>query len=66
MERSGSLAALQQVLGHTSITTTQRYARLSDEAVMLEAMRLTARDRLYGGRMGISTDAADPGAAPIF
>jgi len=28
------------VLGHASITTTQRYARLSDEAVMREASRI--------------------------
>ena len=40
----GSLrAALQQVLGHASITTTQRYARLSDEAVMREAARIGDR-----------------------
>lgn len=37
---SGSLAALQQILGHASVVTTQRYAKLSDEAVRREAQRL--------------------------
>ena len=42
LERGASLAALQQLLGHASITTTQRYAKLSDEAVMREAARIGA------------------------
>ncbi|HXJ69439.1 MAG TPA: tyrosine-type recombinase/integrase [Verrucomicrobiae bacterium] len=46
LERGGSLAALQQVLGHASIVTTQRYARLTDEAVMTEAHRI---GRVSGG-----------------
>jgi site-specific recombinase XerD len=40
LERGGNLAALQQVLGHASIETTQRHAHLSDETVIREARRI--------------------------
>ena len=40
LEQGGSLAALQQVLGHASIVTTQRYARLTDDHVMSERLRM--------------------------
>ena len=45
LERGGSLAALQQILGHASIETTQRYARLTDEVVMREAERIGGTER---------------------
>jgi len=41
IERGGSLPALQQVLGHASVVTTQQYARLSDEHVRREAARIS-------------------------
>ena len=50
LERGGSLAALQQILGHSSIVTTQRYARLSDEAVLAEAARLAGKSGKISGR----------------
>ena len=40
LERGGSLVALQHALGHASIVTTQRYARLTDDQVRAEAQRL--------------------------
>lgn len=40
LERGGSLAALQQILGHATIITTQRYARISDDLVKAEAGRI--------------------------
>lgn len=51
VEDGGSLAALQQILGHSSIVTTQRYARISDDLVMREAQRIGGR----GVARGVAT-----------
>ena len=40
LERGGSLAALQQLLGHSSIVTTQRYGRISDDMIRAEVERV--------------------------
>ena len=43
LERGGSLAALQEILGHASIVVTQRYARLAEAHVKAEAARIAGR-----------------------
>jgi site-specific recombinase XerD len=39
LEAGVSLAALQQLLGHSTFTMTRRYARISDEMVQREVER---------------------------
>ena len=39
LEAGGSITALQEVLGHASVTTTQRYGRPSESSVKREASR---------------------------
>ncbi len=40
LEQGGGIAALQQILGHSTIVTTQRYGKLSDDAVEREVGRV--------------------------
>ena len=44
LEAGGSLAALQEILGHSSIVTTQRYGRLGEAHVLAEAIRIQGQD----------------------
>jgi len=41
----GNLAVLQQILGHRDLSTTMRYARVTDELIEREADRVAARMR---------------------
>ena len=51
LEAGGSLAALQLLLGHASITTTQRYGRLTDAHVRAEAERIEVADPRGSGNL---------------
>ena len=59
LERGGSLAALQAVLGHSTIVTTQRYARLSDEHVWAEAERIGGRSVADSVARRFASDSQD-------
>ena len=43
LDEGGSLAALQEVLGHQDLKTTQVYARVTDDLVKREAARVYAQ-----------------------
>jgi len=46
LEAGGNLAVLQQILGHRDLTTTMRYARVTDELIEREAQRVMGRQEL--------------------
>jgi integrase len=50
LERGGSLAALQEILGHASVVVTQRYARLAEAHVKAEAARIAGAVSTIAGR----------------
>ena len=52
LEAGGSLAALQELLGHASIVTTQRYGRLGEAHVQAEARRVMGQGVTSGVTRG--------------
>lgn len=52
LEAGGSLAALQEILGHASIVTTQRYGRLGEAHVQAEARRVQGQGVTSGVTQG--------------
>jgi len=61
LEAGGSKEVLQKILGHTTIKMTERYGRLSDDAVFAEAQELGSNSKLQVGTevgtVGISENA---------
>lgn len=45
LESGGNLAVLQQILGHRDLSTTMRYARVTDDLIRREAIRVARRQR---------------------
>jgi hypothetical protein len=46
LEAGGNLAVLQQILGHRDLSTTMRYARVTDELIEREAERVGRQQRV--------------------
>ena len=45
LEAGGNLAVLQQILGHRDLSTTMRYARVTDDLIEREAARVASGGR---------------------
>lgn len=52
VEAGGNLAVLQAILGHSSVLVTQRYGRLSEAAIVAEAMRIAGQSGTESGTVG--------------
>jgi integrase len=60
LEAGGNLAVLQQILGHRDLSTTMRYARVTDELVEREANRVDRK--LARRRVAVPTHKMTPAA----
>ncbi len=66
VEVGGNLAVLQAILGHSSVLVTQRYGRLSDDAVVAEAMRVAGESGTKTGTGALHKRAASVSKFPHY
>lgn len=52
LERGGSVEALREILGHSTVRLTERYGKLRPHVVAAEAARMARNPSIHSGIVG--------------